>query len=73
MPKLKPIRIAPTTPNGTKKIVLTVFPIMAFSEKLTPYTILKPILEVLSPRLYNFTTSSMFCSAGIIQSVVEKF
>ena len=51
MPKLKPIRIAPTTPNGIKKIVLTVFPAMAFSEKLTPYTILKPILEVLSPRL----------------------
>ena len=51
MPKLKPIRIAPTTPNRTKKIVLIVFPVMAFSEKLTPYTILKPILEVLSPRL----------------------
>ena len=43
MPKLKLIRIAPATPNGTNKIVLTVSPVMAFSEKLTPYTILKPI------------------------------
>ena len=51
MPKLKPIRIAPITPNSTKKIVLTVFPVMAFSGKLTPYTILKPILQVLSLRL----------------------
>ena len=51
MTKLKPISIAPTTPNGIKKIVLTVFPVTAFSEKLAPYTILKPILEVLSPRL----------------------
>ena len=51
MPKLNPISIAPTTPNGVKKIVLTVFPVTAFSEKLAPYTILKPILEVLSPRL----------------------
>ena len=71
--KTKTYQNSPNHPKWYQENCTQRFSRYGVQSKLTPYTILKPILEVLSPGLQNFTTSSMFCRGGVIQSVVEKF